>query len=44
MESPLKSEIKLPYDSAIPQLGIHTEKAMRENIHGPHCLLQHYLQ
>ena len=37
-----KLEIELPYDPAIPLLGIHTEETRTERV--PQCLLQHCLQ
>ena len=35
--------IKLPYDPAIPSLGIYPEK-INSKRHVPPCSLQHYLQ
>ena len=37
-------KIELPYDPAIPLLGIHPEEIIFEKIHAPQCSLQHYLQ
>ena len=37
-------EIELPYDPAIPLLGIHTEETRTERDILPQYSLQHYLQ
>ena len=39
-----KIKIELPYDPAIPLLGIYLEKTIFQKIHAPRCSLQHYLQ
>ena len=39
-----KLKIELPYDSAIPLLGIYPEKTIIQKSHVPHCSLQLYLQ
>ena len=39
-----KLKIKLPYDPAIPLLGIYPEKTIIQKTHAPQCSLQHYLQ
>ena len=39
-----KLEIELPYDPAIPLLGIHTEKTRIEETRVPQCSSQHCLQ
>ena len=39
-----KLKIELPYDPAIPLLGIYPEKTYFKKIHVPQCSLQHYLQ
>ena len=39
-----KLEIELPYDPAIPLLGIHTRKPELKETHVPQCSLQHCLQ
>ena len=39
-----KQGIELPYDPAIPLLGIHPEETRIEETHVPQCSLQHYLQ
>ena len=39
-----KLEIELPYDPAIPLLGIHTEEPELKETRVPHCSLQHCLQ
>ena len=47
MEVPQKLKRELPYDPAIPLLGIHLKKMKtqtRKNSHVPQCSLQHYLQ
>ena len=36
--------IELPYDPAIPLLGIHLEKTLHKKTHAPACSLQHYSQ
>ena len=36
-------KIELPYDSAIPLLGIYPEKTVFKKTHAPQCSLQHYL-
>ena len=38
-----KLEIELPYDSAIPLLGIHTDKPELKETHVPHFSLQQCL-
>ena len=38
-----KLEIELPYDPAIPLLGIHTEETDLKETHAPQCSSQHYL-
>ena len=44
MEISLKNiRIKLPYDPAVPQLGLHPEKAIIQKDTVPQCSLQHYL-
>ena len=42
MEIPSKLKIELPYDPAIPLLGVYLEKTLK--IHAPQCSQQHYLQ
>ena len=37
-----KLKIELPYDSAIPLLGIYSEKTIIQKIHASKCLLQHF--
>ena len=37
-----KLKIELPYDPAIPFLGIYSEKTILEKIHVPLCSQQHY--
>ena len=39
-----KLEIELPYNPAIPLLGIHTRKPELKETHVPQCSLQHCLQ
>ena len=39
-----KLNIELPYNSAIPLLGIYPDKTFIEKIHAPKCSLQHYSQ
>ena len=40
-----KLKIELPYDPAIPLLGIYPEETIiQKDIHVPQCSLQHYLQ
>ena len=39
-----KLEIELPYDPAIPLLGIHTREARTEETYVPQCSLKHCLQ
>ena len=39
-----KLKIELPYDLAIPLLGIYPEKTIIQKTHITQCLLQHYLQ
>ena len=39
-----KLETELPYDPAIPLLGIHTEETRIEKTHVPQCSSQHCLQ
>ena len=39
-----KQKIELPYDPAIPLLGIIQTKLKFKKIHAPLCSLQHYLQ
>ena len=39
-----KLKIELPYDPAIPLLGIYPEKTIIQNSHVPQCSLQLYLQ
>ena len=39
-----KLEIELPYDPAIPLLGIHTEETRREETRVPQCSSQHCLE
>ena len=39
-----KLKIELPYDSAIPLLGIHPEETIIQKTHAPQRSLQHYLQ
>ena len=39
-----KLKIELPYDPAIPLLGIYPEKTIFKKTHAPQCSLQHYLQ
>ena len=40
-----KLKIELPYDPAIPILGIYPEKTIiQKKTHSPQCSLQHYLQ
>ena len=39
-----KLEIELPYDPAIPLLGIHTEETEGKETRVPQCSLQHCLQ
>ena len=43
-ELPQKLKIELPYDPAIPLLGIYTKEPIHEFkiIHAPLCALQHY--
>ena len=41
---PKKLKIELPYDSAIPTLGIYLKKTTVQKIHAPQCSLQHYSQ
>ena len=41
---PQKLKIELPYDPAIPLLGIYPEKTIIQKSHVPQCLLQQYLQ
>ena len=38
-----KLEIELPYDPAIPLLGLHTEETRTERDTVPQCSLQHCL-
>ena len=38
-----KLKIELPYDTAIPLLGTHTEETRREETHVPQCSSQHCL-
>ena len=38
-----KLEIELPYDPAIPLLGIHTEETELKETHVPQCSSQHCL-
>ena len=38
-----KLEIELPYDPAIPLLGIHTKETRIEKTHAPQCSSQHCL-
>ena len=38
-----KLGIKLPYDPAIPLLGIYPEETKLKETHVSHCSLQHYL-
>ena len=44
MEFPQKVKNELPYDPAIPLLGIYTKEPIHEFkiIHAPLCALQHY--
>ena len=44
VELPRKLEIELPYDPAIPLLGIHTEETRIEKTRVPQCSSQHCLQ
>ena len=44
MEVPKTLKIELPYDPAIPLLGIYPEKTIIQKSHVPQCSLQHYLQ
>ena len=46
MEVPQKIKIELPYDSAIPLMGIYPKGKNHyvEEISVPPCSLQHYLQ
>ena len=37
-------KLKLPYDLAIPLLGVYPEKNHNARRHGPQGLLQHYSQ
>ena len=37
-------KLELPYDPAIPLLGIYPEKTIIQKRHVPQCSLQHYLQ
>ena len=39
-----KLKVKLPYNLAIPLLGIFLKKTIIQKIHVPQCSLQHYLQ
>ena len=39
-----KLKVELPYDPAIPLLGIYPEKTITQRTHVPQCALQHYLQ
>ena len=39
----IKLEIELPYDPAIPLLGIHTEETRSERDSAPQCSSQHCL-
>ena len=39
-----KSGMKLPYDPAIPLLGIYPKENITQKTHAPQCSLQHYLQ
>ena len=39
-----KLEIKLPYDPAVPLLGIYLEEIELKKTHAAQCSLQHYLQ
>ena len=39
-----KLKIELPYDSAIPLLGMYPEKTTFKKRHVPQCSQQHYLQ
>ena len=38
-----KLKIELPYDLAIPLLGIYPEKTLIQKIYAPQCSEQHYL-
>ena len=42
MDVPQKVKRELPYDPAIPLLGIYPEKTIKSHV--PQCSLQHYLQ
>ena len=45
MEIPKILGIKLPYDPAIPILGIYPEETkIEKDTHVSHCSLKHYLQ
>ena len=39
-----KLKIELPYDPAIPLLGIYPEKTVIQKTHAPQCSLQRYLR
>ena len=39
-----KLKTELPYDTAIPFLGLYPEKTILKKIHAPQCSLQHCLQ
>ena len=39
-----KLRTELPYNPAIPLLGIYPEETELKETHVPHCSLQHYLQ
>ena len=39
-----KLKTELPYDPAIPLLGIYPEKTIIQKEYVPQCSLQHYLQ